>query len=124
MALRQNIEIAFARPGGETAGLSRSRPVDLVHLARQTMGDRSLEQEVLGMFAQQVAMMAQRMRSADLTERQRLAHTLKGSARSVGAFVLADCAAALEDEPDSPAAMAGLMDRIAEVHEFICAVSR
>lgn len=124
MALRQEIQIAFARPGGETAGPSGSRPVDLAHLSRQTMGDRALEQEVLGMFVQQVAVMAERMKAADLSERRRLAHTLKGSARSVGAFMLADCAGALEDEPASPAAMAVLTDRIAEVREFICAVSR
>ena len=28
----------------ETAPQSASRPIDLVHLARQTLGDRSLEQ--------------------------------------------------------------------------------
>ena len=38
----------------ETAPQSASRPIDLVHLARQTLGDRSLEQEVLRLFLTQM----------------------------------------------------------------------
>ena len=32
---------------------SKVRPIDLVHLAKQTMGDKTLEIEVLQMFARQ-----------------------------------------------------------------------
>ena len=38
----------------ETALQGASRPIDLVHLARQTLGDRSLEQEVLRLFLTQM----------------------------------------------------------------------
>ena len=44
MALPDANAMAFSMPGGESCGQARSRPVDLVHLARQTMGDRALEQ--------------------------------------------------------------------------------
>ena len=42
-------------PGGEGAAAPRARPVDLAHLARQTLGDRALEQEVLKLFLHQAA---------------------------------------------------------------------
>ena len=55
--------VAFSMPGGETCAKARARPVDLVHLARQTMGDRALEQEVLGLFVQQALNVRDRYRS-------------------------------------------------------------
>src|SRR5690606_39087311 len=102
MIRRMRETVAFERPGGEGAAAG-SRPIDLAHLSRQTMGDRALEQEILAMFAQQLSVAGERMASADVTERHRLAHTLKGSARGVGAFALGDCAAAIETAPADPA---------------------
>ena len=71
-------------------------PIDLDHLKRMTCGEKALEREVLALFLKQSASLA-----AALAERSgetaRLAHTLKGSARSIGAFRLADLAAAVED---------------------------
>ncbi|HZY13472.1 MAG TPA: Hpt domain-containing protein [Beijerinckiaceae bacterium] len=65
------------------------RPIDLIHLARQTHGDRDLEIELLGLFRRQAAQIMDRL-SADLPGnnipwRADLAHTLKGSARAIGA---------------------------------------
>ena len=40
------------------------RPIDLVHLARMTLGDRSLEREVLQLFDRQSALLIARMRTA------------------------------------------------------------
>ena len=48
------LNIAFEapdNPGGVCPG--QGRPIDLDHLARQTMGDKALELEVLQMFARQ-----------------------------------------------------------------------
>jgi HPt (histidine-containing phosphotransfer) domain-containing protein len=66
-----------------------SRPIDLIHLARQTMGDRDLETELLHLFRRQAGQIMERL-SADLPGdsipwRADLAHTLKGSARAIGA---------------------------------------
>ena len=71
------------------------RPIDLVHLARTTLGDRSLEREVLELFERQSTLLIARMRTqpAGLVM---LAHTLKGSARGIGAWRVARAAAALE----------------------------
>src|SRR5690606_12336620 len=81
---------------------SSVRPVDLAYLGRQTMGDRALEQEVLGLFVQQLATIGERIEAEDTQERQRLAHTLRGSAAGIGAFPLSECAAEIEAAPDSP----------------------
>lgn len=122
-ALRQET-IAFSRPGGEACVPSRARPVDLVHLARQTMGDRNLEQEVLALFLQQVSSVRERLATADMAERRTLAHTLKGSSRGIGAFALADCAGAIETDPADRASIARLSDLIEEVRDFIAAINR
>ena len=76
-----------------------NRPLDLVFLARQTMGDRGLECEVLRMFETQVALYFERVASATDAEQIALGlHTLKGAARSVGAVALAEQAKAAEEE--------------------------
>jgi hypothetical protein len=58
-----------------------SRPLDLEHLSRQTMGDRALEQEVLAMFSRQLAAIRDTISAADDREKARLAHALKGRLR-------------------------------------------
>ena len=70
-------------------------PIDLEHLQRMTLGDASLEREVLTMFSAQAAGLIGRLAAlpADVAA---LAHTLKGSARAIGAFAVADAASDLE----------------------------
>ena len=101
MITRNAAAVAFAMPGGEgsAAPRSRARPVDLAHLSRQTLGDRALEQEVLQLFVQQALSVRDQIAEAGKGERLRLAHGLKGSARGVGAFALADCLAEIESSP-------------------------
>src|SRR3954470_19784954 len=72
------------------------RPIDLVHLARTTLGDRSLEREVLQLFDRQSSILIARMRSATPPAIVALAHTLKGSARGIGAWRVARAAELLE----------------------------
>jgi HPt (histidine-containing phosphotransfer) domain-containing protein len=72
------------------------RPIDLVHLARMTLGERSLEREVLSLFDRQSTLLLARMRSAAPAGILTLAHTLKGSARGIGAWRVARAAEALE----------------------------
>lgn len=81
----------------EGAPHSFERPIDLVHLARQTLGDRALEREVLDLFVIQArSVLEQLQAAADQRNRMDLAHTLKGSARSVGAWHVATAAEACE----------------------------
>ena len=72
------------------------RPIDLVHLARTTLGDRSLEREVLQLFDRQAALLITRMRSATPGSVVIIAHTMKGSARGIGAWRVARAAEAVE----------------------------
>lgn len=85
---------AFAAQDEASAACTR-RPIDLVHLSKFTMGRRDLEAEILGLFRQQLAASLARLAAAaadagnDRAWRE-AAHTLKGSARGVGAWALGD----------------------------------
>jgi HPt (histidine-containing phosphotransfer) domain-containing protein len=90
-------------------------PIDFEHLKRMTLDDAGLEHEVLAMFAAQsaklIGMLANLQKDAPT-----LAHTLKGSARAIGAFGVADAAARLE------AVLAGNYDpsnQLAELGEAV-----
>ncbi|TIV44525.1 MAG: histidine kinase, partial [Mesorhizobium sp.] len=76
--MRGESGIAFSMPGGDPSGTARARPVDLGHLARQTMGDRDLEREVLALFVQQSLNVRDQITDADTRQRILLAHGLKG----------------------------------------------
>lgn len=116
--------LAFAKPGGEGAPPAQGRPVDLVHLARQTLGDRNLEQEILALFATQALAARTRLRDSCAEDRKILAHGLKGSARSVGAFPLGDAAAVLELQPGNDLHVRAIERRIDDVVDFISSISR
>ena len=97
-------------------------PIDIDHLQRMTLGDASLEREVLAMFsAQSVSLIAGlTAKSADATA---LAHMLKGSARAIGAFRVADAAelleAGLRNGDDPSQALAEVDDAVAEARAAI-----
>lgn len=71
--------------------------LDLAHLSRYSMGDRALEAELLALFRTQVHLQADAITLAADEESWKFAtHTLKGVARSLGAWRIARIAAALE----------------------------
>ncbi len=70
--------------------------IDEDHLGRMTLGDRSLEREVLEIFARQTTLSLSRLAGAEPTRAAAVAHTLKGSARGVGAWRVARAAERLE----------------------------
>lgn len=100
-------------------------PLDLDHLSRMTLGDPDLEQEVLAMFAEQAARLIAAM-AAQPADTSMLAHKLKGSARGIGAFAVADAAAGLEmairTGHNSSDAFAALKEAVAEVRAAIAAI--
>jgi HPt (histidine-containing phosphotransfer) domain-containing protein len=99
------------------------RPIDLVHLSRTTMGDPSLEREVLRLFDRQSTLLIARMRSAAPAGLATLAHTLKGSARGIGAWRVARAAEALElAGSGGPDAVADALDLLAAACEEARAV--
>jgi HPt (histidine-containing phosphotransfer) domain-containing protein len=70
--------------------------IDRGHLAHMTFGDRSLERELLELFDRQAAMLLVCMRAGGAVPIAPLAHTLKGSAFSIGAGRVARAAQAAE----------------------------
>jgi len=90
--------------------------IDFAHLARMTMGEARLEREVLTLFERQAGILLARMRDAPAAAMAAFAHTLKGSARGVGACRVAEAAGAVE------AAVAQGNDRTAALARLAVAV--
>jgi HPt (histidine-containing phosphotransfer) domain-containing protein len=102
-------------------------PIDIEHLKRMTLGDASLEREVLAMFSAQAAGLIGAL-CASPADAGALAHTLKGSARAIGAFGVADAAgdleALLQRGGDPAPALAELSDAVAQARLAIDAILR
>ena len=124
MAMPKLDSVAFSCPGGETPLSSQPRPIDLAHLSRQSLGDRAIEAEVLGLFLLQASGVRETLAGLAPAERARLAHGLRGSAAGVGAFAVADAAKAIERKPDDQALIRRLSDCIDEARGFIASISR
>jgi HPt (histidine-containing phosphotransfer) domain-containing protein len=102
-------------------------PIDIDHLKRMTLGDAGLEGEVLAMFSAQAASLIVTLEALP-ADAAALAHTLKGSARAIGAFGVADAAEGLEvliRRGDDPAeVLAELGDAVAQARSAIDAILR
>lgn len=92
-----------------------SGSIDHVHLERMTLGDRSLEREVLEIFVRQTALTLQRIAGATPARTAAAAHTLKGSARGIGAWRVAEAAERLEQAATGIADAAAMLAAIAEL---------
>jgi HPt (histidine-containing phosphotransfer) domain-containing protein len=102
-------------------------PIDIEHLQRMTLGDAGLEREVLAMFSAQSVSLIGMLATLPINAGA-LAHTLKGSARAIGAFRVADAAARLEalilSGGDPILALAELNDAIALARSAVDAILR
>jgi HPt (histidine-containing phosphotransfer) domain-containing protein len=87
-------------------------PVDLDHLRRVMLGDQALERDVLNIFLKQSGRLLEQLAEMR-SDAGALAHTLKGSARAIGAFRLADSAAAMEDAARQGGDLSGLLGTLA-----------
>jgi HPt (histidine-containing phosphotransfer) domain-containing protein len=104
MALKADISRAALADG-------TAKPVDLVHLSTQTLGDRELEIQVLGVFTSQAGIYVNAWKAAKGAEaRRRAAHSLKGAARGIGAWTLAEIA----EQAEAPG-FKGIVELEAEV---------
>ena len=86
---------------------------DRAHLDRMTFGDGALERELLQLFDRQAVLLLERMREAEAGAVATLAHTLKGSAAGLGAFGVAQAAAAVERATE-PGARRAAIDSLAQ----------
>lgn len=101
------------------------RPIDLVHLAKQCLGDERLEYEILRLFDTTVKTYFGRLELAATADELVMSlHSIKGAAGGVGAFTVADLAKAAETDvqagrPLHPERIADLGMAIEEVRSFI-----
>lgn len=97
--------------------------LDENHLGRMTLGDHHLEHEVLEIFVRQNSLILNRIVGAEPGPVAAAAHTLKGSARGVGAWRVARAAERLEQaatQADEDAMKAALVELEAASFE-VCA---
>lgn len=74
-----------------------AKPVDYEHLQSQAAGDTSVMREVLKLFIEHTQQVINELEGASDEKSWKLwTHTLKGSARGIGAFAVADAAADAE----------------------------
>jgi HPt (histidine-containing phosphotransfer) domain-containing protein len=109
---------AAARPAEAQSNGTMAGAIDRAHLSRQTLGDPDLEREILALFRRQADVMLQRLRAARGDERRIAAHTLKGSARAIGAWHLAEAAEAVETAEATPD-LAPLRGAVGDVNAMI-----
>lgn len=105
---------------------ARGLPIDHRHLRRFTFGSEALEHEVLGLFAGQAPESLEALKRAlDAKSWRDAAHTLKGSARAVGAWRVADRAAEAEglrdghSHPDRSGAIVAVEEALDEACAYI-----
>jgi HPt (histidine-containing phosphotransfer) domain-containing protein len=107
-------ELSSALERSAVPSLAAAGPaIDRSHLSRMTLGDASLEREVLALFDRQAQMLLNRMAGAAPAVVAALAHTIKGSARGIGAVGVARAAEVVELVADErPQEMVGEIDRL------------
>jgi HPt (histidine-containing phosphotransfer) domain-containing protein len=92
--------------------------IDLVLLARHSLGDQDLELELLEMFERQAARIIGQLTetiSQDVKRGADLAHKLKGSALAVGANRVAEAANRFEALCNDPPGQSGLAAALASL---------
>lgn len=79
---------------------AQHRPVDMAHLARYTGGDAALNAEILQLFDTQADELVTRLQmlleAGDKKGWHAVNHSIKGAARGIGAFALANAAEVAE----------------------------
>lgn len=119
------LSIAFEAPDNSKGPCpSKIRPIDLVHLAKQTMGDKVVEIEVLQMFARQARSCLHEISSGETARVVASAHRLKGAASSVGAFRVSETAEMLEENSGDASAMAAVGAAVIDAENFILRLCR
>jgi HPt (histidine-containing phosphotransfer) domain-containing protein len=77
--------------------MAAAKPVDYQHLQTQAAGDLGVMREVLALFLTHSEQVIEELeRASDAKTWKQWTHTLKGSARGIGAFAVAEAAAVAE----------------------------
>ena len=117
MGVMQPVDEATPRPA--------ARPIDMMHLVKQALGDSGLELEILRTFDEIVgAHYAHLEESTTVPELQHHLHIIKGAAAGVGAWSLAEHAHVMETElkngePVNPERVSDIHMAVEEVRAFV-----
>lgn len=107
---------------GTVDAVPAGTPIDQEHLDRHTFGNPGLAREVLGLFAVQAEQLGARLGEVEAPgELVRVVHTLKGSARGVGAWRVVDEAERVEAvlRTEQAADLSSLRAALDEARDFI-----
>ena len=94
--------------------------IDFSHLERYTMGEPALTEELLRTFCEELRAFAPD--TSDPVAERRALHRLKGAARAIGAFPLAEAAEWLEKLLEGEAEEADVRQARAELDEQLAAL--
>ena len=111
-------------PGGEASDPVRARPIDLSICRARPWATAISSATCSACSPSRRRRCASRSADAAIKERLFLAHALKGSARGVGAFAIAECACAIENSPTDRLVVKRLVRLIDEACDFIASISR
>jgi HPt (histidine-containing phosphotransfer) domain-containing protein len=119
------VNIAFETPvSPQDNRPSGSRPIDLVHLASHTMGDKGLEIEVLQIFARQARRCILDLSTGDAETIRLSAHRLQGAASAVGAYRVIEAAKELEENSQNASNIINVGAAVLEAENFILKLCR
>lgn len=119
------LKVAFEAPDNTGRSIPSARtPIDFTHLARQTLGDKGLEVEILQLFARQARQSMTEIMEGGVERRRQAAHRLKGAALAIGAAGIADAAAAIEAQPADLMLQGELGAAVLETELFILKLCR
>lgn len=97
-----------------------AKPVDYEHLQSQAAGNLGVMREVLGLFVTHTEQLIGELeRAEDAKTWKQWTHTLKGSARGIGAFAVAEAAAEAERHSMDKTKIEGIRLAFAEARAFI-----
>lgn len=118
--------VAFDAPESREARTpSKDRPIDLVHLATQTKGDKAVEIEILQMFARQARGCLQALSAkSEQAEIKSAAQRLRNAAISVGALRVASSAELVDSKGVNNDTLASVASAVLEAEHFILKLAR
>ncbi len=120
------VNIAFEAPESQHVRTpSQDRPIDLVHLATQTKGDKVVEIEILQMFARQARGCLQALSAkGNKTDIKAAAQRLRNAAISVGALRVASAADRVDSKGANADTLATVASAVLEAEHFILKLAR
>ena len=117
-------KIILEAPEFGSGRASDDRPIDMLHLSKQTSGDSDLENELLTLFAKQVRESLAEMASCEEQERAKMAEDVHNAAESIGAFDVADKAGRVKANPADAASLAAFSNSVVKASSFIASLNR